>query len=399
MSIVEKQITAFYPDAEVSIKQPPTVWPKDYKLVGYHMAQQKQWFFPIRFPEQMQDDPLNDMANVLSKLQGDEVASIQVIVSPSFSNRWGKIAKRYASLKFKGKEDSFVARIPILSPFIRLVTGVGGKLGGTFAPGASGGDSFVRMIQPEEELYKHMGEKAGMSPFHVTIRVMGAGKTWARALDITNNIQVAFNIFKDLYGNSFVNRRMFVDFFPLKWNAPIIHWLWKYRINGYYNKACILVERELAGLYHFPDSRYNKIPIIQWISYRVLPPPPNAPQEGVVLGINDYRATKTEIHFLDKDRTRHQYIIGKSGCGKSSLARNAAHRLGWRYLEHTVNSRTEITSLLWDGDNLRRLQDAHRWCEQLSRRQDQQAMREVAKAERADGGKIALEARRQGAQR
>mgnify|MGYP001280723826 CR=1 FL=1 len=51
-------------------------------------------------------------------------------------------------------------------------------------------------------------------------------------------------------------------------------------------------------------------------------------------------------------------VTGPTGCGKSSLARNAAHRLGWRYLEHTVNSRTEITSLLWDVDNLRRLQDA-----------------------------------------
>ena len=44
-----------------------------------------------------------------------------------------------------------------------------------------------------------------------------------------------------------------------------------------------LVEKELATIYHFPDSRYNTIPNIQWIQYKVLPPPPNAPTTGVIL--------------------------------------------------------------------------------------------------------------------
>ncbi len=320
VSIVEKQITAFYPDAEVAITKTPEIWPKGTKLVGYNMALGKKFYYPIRFYEQMQDDPLNDMANVLSKMEPSETVAVQVVISPSFSNKWGRIAKRHATLKFKGQSDSWVGRIPILSTLIRVVGGIttGGD-GDSFAPGASKGDSFVRMIQPEEELYKQMGEKAGMSPFHVSVRILASGKSYTRAIDITNNLQVAFNVFKHLYGNYFVNRRMFVDFMPLAFNAPMIHWLWKFRMNGYYSPDCILTERELSSLFHFPDSRYNKIPIIQWISYKVLPPPPNAPSEGVLLGLNKYRALETPIHFLDKDRTRHQYIIGKSGCGKSNL--------------------------------------------------------------------------------
>jgi hypothetical protein len=319
-SILEKQITAFYPEAEVVLSETPDIWSKGQKLVGYNMVLGKPFYFPIRFYEQMQDDPLNDLANVLSKLDPEETAAIQLIVTPSFSNRWGKIAKRHASSAFKDKKDRWVSRIPILSTFIRVLGGIAtGTDGDTFAPGASHGDAFVRMIQPEEELYKQMGEKAGMSPFHCSVRILAAGKTWARALDVTNNLQVAFNVFKHLYGNYFVNRRMFVDFLPLAWNAPFIHWLWKHRMNGYWQKDCILTERELAGLFHFPDSRYNKIPIIQWIQYKVLPPPPNVPKEGIVIGKNHYRGVETPVRFMDKDRTRHQYIIGKSGCGKSSL--------------------------------------------------------------------------------
>lgn len=320
VSIVEKQITAYYPDAEVRVQQTPEILPKGYKLVGYNMLTRKPFWFPIRFYDQMQDDSLNDVANVLSKMEVDETAAIQLIITPVFGESWSRKVKRIATLKFKGKEDRWVSRIPVVSTLVRLLGGLTtGTDGQTFAPGAESGDSFVRMIQPEEELYKRMGEKAGMSGFYATVRIMAAAKTWNRALDITNNMQVAFNVFKDIYGNWFANRRIFVDFLPLAWNAPFMHWLWKHRFNGFLHKRNLLVERELAGLYHFPDSRYNKVPIIQWITYKVLPPPPNAPKEGILLGMNDHRAIKTPIRFLDKDRTRHQYIIGKSGSGKSAL--------------------------------------------------------------------------------
>ncbi|PIR49224.1 hypothetical protein COU80_00545 [Candidatus Peregrinibacteria bacterium CG10_big_fil_rev_8_21_14_0_10_55_24] len=319
-SIVEKQITAFYSDAEVSPSPTPDVWPKGSKLVGYNLVCKKDFMFPIRFYEQMQDDPLNGIANVLSKMTDDETAAVQVVLTPSFSARWGVIAKRKATMSFKGKKDWWMSRIPIVGTLFRIFGGVmGGTEGKTFAPGASSGDSYVRMIQPEEELYKRMGEKAGMSFYHASIRILAASKSYQRSMEVTNNMQVAFNAFKDLYGNHFANRRMFVDFLPLSWNAPLIYQLWKKRLNGYVHKENLLVERELAGIYHFPDSRYNRIPIIQWSTYKVLPPPPNAPQEGILLGINNHRGVGTEIHFLDKDRTRHQYIIGKSGSGKSTL--------------------------------------------------------------------------------
>jgi hypothetical protein len=191
--------------------------------------------------------------------------------------------------------------------------------GHTNAPGAISGDSFVRMIQPEEELYKRMGEKAGMSGFHTSVRILASANTWERANDIANNMQVSFNVFKDLYGNNFKNRRVFVNFLPHILNQYLIYPLWKRRINGFWHKRNLLVEKELASLYHFPDSRYNTISNIEWILYKSLPPPPNAPLDGIVLGVNRYRGVETKVRFRDGDRTRHQYIIGKSGSGKSAL--------------------------------------------------------------------------------
>lgn len=320
VSIVEKQITAFYSDAEVTIQKTPDIWPKGSKLVAYNMMMEKPFMYPVRFYEQMQDDPLNGIANVLSKLGPDETACIQIVVTPSFSSKWNKKAKDYASISFKGKKDHFLAHVPLLGTLGKIVSGIiSEEQNFNYAPGTKEGDAFVRMIQPEEELYKRMGEKAGMGFYHTSIRIFSATKSWQRSMEVTNNMQVAFNAFKDLYGNVLVNRRMFVDFFPLEWNAKILYRLWKRRINGYAHRSSLLVEKELAGLFHFPDSRYNKIPIIQWVASKVLPPPPNPPEEGILLGVNRYRAQETDIRFMPKDRTRHHYVIGKSGTGKSAF--------------------------------------------------------------------------------
>ena len=36
-------------------------------------------------------------------------------------------------------------------------------------------------------------------------------------------------------------------------------------------------------------------------------------KDGVLLGINVYRNTYTPVYMMKKDRTRHHYVIGKSG--------------------------------------------------------------------------------------
>jgi hypothetical protein len=266
----------------------------------------------------MQDDPLNSICNVLSKLHEDDRAGIQLLLTPSFSNKWGKQADRFASSGFKGKKQTWLHRVPILGFFAPALDAM---VSGTqhMAPGATSGDSYVRMIQPREELFKRMGEKAGMSFYHCSLRIAAASATRQRSVEITNNLQVAFNAFKDVYGNYLENRRLFFQILPLAWNAPFFRHLWHRRVSGTFHRENLMVERELAGLFHFPDSRYNRVPGISWLTYKILPPPPDVPEEGILLGNNIHRGVSTPVRFLAKDRTRHHYIIGKSGTGKSAL--------------------------------------------------------------------------------
>lgn len=320
-SIVEKQITSFYPSAEITPMQTPDLEDKGKATVGYYMKLDKPFQYPLRFYDTMADDPLNGFCNVMSKLEDEDKAAIQIVLTPSISKKWGREAQSKANSGFKGKKSGgFLSGIPGLNLIGAIFNGfILGTDPGNWAPGTKGGDGYVRMIQPEEELYKRMGEKAGMSFYSCSIRIIASSPTMQRSISITNNLQVAFNSFKDLYGNVLENKRLYFQLFPQRLNAKILVKLWKDRMNGFKHPACLLVEKELAGLFHFPDSRYNTVPNIQWMTYKVLPPPTDNPDEGILLGNNEHRGVVTPIRFLGKDRTRHHYIIGKSGSGKSAL--------------------------------------------------------------------------------
>jgi len=46
--------------------------------------------------------------------------------------------------------------------------------------------------------------------------------------------------------------------------------------------------------------------------------------EGVILGVNEYRGEKKQIRLGQKDRRRHTYVIGATGMGKSVFLKNVA---------------------------------------------------------------------------
>src|SRR5687767_783409 len=67
----------------------------------------------------------------------------------------------------------------------------------------------------------------------------------------------------------------------------------------------------------------------------------------IVLAVNVALATRRPL-----------LVRGPSGSGKSSLARNVANFLNWRYYETVISSRTQARDLLWEVDLLRRLNAA-----------------------------------------
>jgi len=329
-SIVEKQITTFYPDAEIEYTKPPQLFEEGYDIKGYSMTLDRDFYFPIKTYKTVEEDPLNDLSNVLDKLELKEKAAIQMVLRPK-SGSWRAEAKAAGTAMFKGKrvKSSFLKKIPLIGGILHfLIAGaISTVTGKTNAPGASGGDSYVRMLATEEEAAKAVGEKASQVGFDAYVRIFASSPDGdQRVDDILNNMVVSFNVFSNPKGNTFQNRRIFgLDFI----NTPLLLSAYEQRSPGILQKPNLMVPEELATLYHFPNSIYNKIPILHWKSYKVLAPPVDLPNEGIVVALSNYRGVKRAVRFKRNDRTRHQYIIGKSGAGKSALLHWQARQDIW----------------------------------------------------------------------
>ncbi|MBI2464007.1 type IV secretion system DNA-binding domain-containing protein [Candidatus Peregrinibacteria bacterium] len=310
--IIEKQITAFYADADIQYVPSYDLTKKGNVLRSYYMYLKRPFWFPVRTYKMLEHDPLNDLSNVLSKMEENEISVIQIMLRPK-NPKWRKKACKMGTQMFKGKKH--VGKLGMInSIFIGLLSGYDAIKGQTNQPGASGGDAYVRMLQTQEEVAKHVGEKSDQSGFDSVIRIFASSPQKQRVEDILNSIVVAFNVFRSDAMNYFQNRRII----PI-WSISTLFLKWNFinRFFKYGEKSSLLVPDELASIYHFPNSRYNLTPVIKWLQYKVLPPPVDLPTEGILLGYNSYRGIKREVHFLKKDRSRHHYIIGQTGTGKS----------------------------------------------------------------------------------
>ena len=58
----------------------------------------------------------------------------------------------------------------------------------------------------------------------------------------------------------------------------------------------ILSTEELTSLLHFPNVPHGT-PNVVFLRAKPAEPPPNLPQDGILLGINDYRGVMTPIRL------------------------------------------------------------------------------------------------------
>jgi len=329
IDIVEKQLTSFYTDAYVEpVKELPEPAPKGMAARCYYFYQKNVNWRPFKTYKSVESDPLNSLTNVMSKLQPTDRASIQLVIRPTKSG-WQKQARRELNNEIQKKKKGF--SIPglgwLISLFKVMVLGRDDAISemGTNQPGAEHGDAFTQRDQATDENLKHCGEKISQPGFCTMIRIVAASQTEAEAEQITNGLATSFGMYKSEFLNWLQNRRIFfIDSINDWWM------LFNYRnrlpVQGVWPLAeqeCLLVAEELASIYHLPTSRYNFTPIIEWLKYKIIPPPTDLPDPNekgnLKIGISKYRGEEKMISMKPEDRLRHFYLIGKSGSGKSAL--------------------------------------------------------------------------------
>lgn len=79
---------------------------------------------------------------------------------------------------------------------------------------------------------------------------------------------------------------------------------------------------EAAAVLHIPRSSLIPIPGMQMQSHRQLRPPSDLSDTGTVIGQYAEHGITKPIHISETDRTRHTYVIGQTGTGKSTVIKS-----------------------------------------------------------------------------
>src|SRR3989344_3593525 len=327
LSFVEKQITSFYPDAVIDEVEDYNIFTKESSTASAYLYASQASFKPIKTYEVMKTDPLNAITNAFSKLHADEGAAVQIMLRPMKSG-WHKKARKEAQKLLNPKSR----HISGLNPLIWLSAMYTTMTQGTALFKLESGEersTGERVSQLTEELSKTMDMKANSPGYAAVVRIVTSSGNQRKAREQLENIIGGFTQFSDIAGSCLFRSRhhhhqkLIVNFIRRSPRRPFLLWL--------HRKQMILSAFEIAGLFHFPNITYNKVPTIKWQNYKIIPAPKNVPKtlseaggDAVKLGTNIYRGEKHDIYMKFKDRFRHFYIIGQTGTGKSTMIINLA---------------------------------------------------------------------------
>jgi len=309
LSLVEKQINSIYPNASMEEAERYNIFKGENQCAAAQLKLSENVSLPIRTSKDFETDTLNSITNALSKLEKEEGAIVQFIIRPA-SNKWQKNSEQSIKDLREGKK---ITTGPLIN--IKNVAKSGAKLGGELARAATTpakeGEAKPKEITPVgEQQIKAIGEKLSFVGFETTIRIVTSSSQRTNAKTHLSNIISAFSVFSNPIGNKLVlDKRI---------KAPQIIEDFIFRSCPYSADKNILNTEELASIFHFPNKNIET-PNIVWLRSKRSPAPPETPKEGIFLGTNIYRGTRTPVYMKPEDRLRHVYVIGQTGSGKSTI--------------------------------------------------------------------------------
>ena len=316
---IEKQLHSFFPNAVIEKVSDYTVFSPDSATAVAVLGLSKNHALPLRTYRSIGIDPLSEISNALSRLNTEaEGAAIQIVLAPAPTG-WRSSGHEIAQKMQGGKrlrdaqEDSLMknAGKEIGKGMIGVLSG-----GNMPTPQSDPSEKQVALTPEEQDLVKAIDGKANKAAFSANIRLVATAETHERAAEILSHMENAFGQFENPEVNLFrVLRRV-------KEKQAVFEYIFRTFDE---EDASVLGVEEVSSIFHFPIST-TETPKIKWLKAGAAPPPINIPSEGLLMGYNDYRGTKTEIRITDNDRRRHLYTIGQTGAGKSNFLQEMAKK-------------------------------------------------------------------------
>ena len=313
-SFVEGQIYSQYPSVQIYRMKEDYVDHRDNYPVAYtsEVTLIENEALPIKTFESFEVDPLAGITGTLAKLNpnGGEELWIQILTRPiaddwhTKSDRWIKSVK-----DGKGGFDFFHIDwrwfLEVLAALWRPPEG------GTEQP------VKVELSERDKTRVAKAEEKATKLGYQVKIRLAYVG---SNEMNAKLNMQALVGTFKQFNSTNLNGFKMTGATFDR--NA-----LDAYKTRQFTDEGFILNISELASVYHLPHTNVET-PNIVWASSKTAEPPAKLPMltgdptfdENIsAFGLTDFRGIKHQFGMYRRDRSRHVYIIGQTGSGKSGL--------------------------------------------------------------------------------
>ena len=309
--LIERQIHSIYSSAQIEIAQDFHLFSgkeKPYDAASIELNRSSM--IPVKSYPNIELDSLNPITNALSKLGQSGNGGVQVLIRPRGID-WQKKIESSLSDLMDGKD------IEEAKDWKSSAGNLIGDIGKEIVRGGSSKDGEKPMLEPKglspknQLLMELLKEKMSDQALDVQVRCVASSDSEIEAKSQLNNIVSAFGQFNSPDRNSFkVNKRkpqnIIKDYIYRRFSSA---------------PAMVLNTKEIASIFHFPNENVDT-PNIAWLGSRKLSPPANLPKEGIKIGESLFRGETRPIYIQPDDRTRHLFMIGKTGVGKTVLFEN-----------------------------------------------------------------------------
>ncbi|MDB5180009.1 MAG: hypothetical protein JWN12_641 [Candidatus Saccharibacteria bacterium] len=311
-SFVESQIYSQYPTVQIRDAEEDYVAHEREHSVIYtsEIILTDNEVLPIKTFQNFEVDPLAGITGTLAKLEqtGEEIW-IQILVRP-IADDWHKQSEGWIKGVKAGKTSLFGAS-----------GGGAAFFGGVFEALWKPPEEAAKTAAPKElsdrtkTRIAEAEKKATKLGYKVKIRLAYLGEDQVSA---RQRMQAIVGTFKQ-YNSTNLNG------FKVSSASFKTEDLIKYRQRSFGRGGFILNIEELASVFHLPHTNVET-PNIVWASSKTAEPPAKLPiitgnsaiDENIsAFGLTNFRGINHQFGMLRSDRSRHVYIIGQTGAGKS----------------------------------------------------------------------------------
>lgn len=316
-SFVEGQIYAQYPTVQINeADEDYVVHERDHSVVyTSEIVLTDNEALPIKTFQSFEVDPLAGITGTLAKLDSGEEVWVQIIVRP-IADEWHKKSEQWVKATKNGNPFGFLssgggsANFRWLAEILEALWKPPEGGAGTPAAGKELSDRDKTRIAEAEK-------KAAKLGYQVKLRIAYLGESQTNA---KLQMQAIVGTFKQYNSTNLNGFKMATPSFAKDD-------LMFYKARSFADRGFILNIEELASVFHLPHTNVET-PNIVWASSKTAEPPAKLPvitgndaiDENIsAFGLTNFRGINHQFGMLRYDRSRHVYIIGQTGAGKSGL--------------------------------------------------------------------------------